>query len=135
MLKTVKDVTALYCRTASAYGHGIWAQKALLLQYAEDQGLTSGEVVVFIDDGYSGLTFHRHSFLQMLEHIYSGEIKTVVAKDLTRYGRNWMDVYDLARRLREQYGVKLLTVKEGDFLEDEFGPQNLLAALEGGAVK
>lgn len=135
MSKTANKMTALYCRTAQSSHIAIEAQKQLLLQYAQDQGLDTDEVAFFIDDGFSGLTLDRPELQRVLAGIRAGEIVGVVAKDLPRYGRNWLEVYELARDLREQFGVKLLAVQDGDIYEGQSPIVDALlhAALEGSA--
>ena len=73
----------------------------------------------------------------MLAGIRAGEVGEVVAKDATRYGRNCLEVHELARDLRERYGVKLLTVMDGDFVQAHDGLVTALlrAASKGGAQK
>lgn len=135
MSKTANKITALYCRTARSSDAAIENQKQLLLQYAQDQGLGTDEVAFFIDDGFSGLTLDRPELQRVLTGIRAGEIGSVVAKDLPRYGRDWLAVYELARDLRKQFGVKLLTVQDGDIYEGQSPIVDALlhAALEGGA--
>lgn len=135
MSKTANKMTALYCRTARNSDIAIEVQKQMLLQYAQDQGLATDEVSFFIDDGFSGLTLDRPELQRVLAGIQTGEIGGVVAKDLSRYGRDWLAVYELARELREQFGVTLLTVQDGDFYEGQRHIVDALlhAALEGGA--
>ena len=137
MSKTANRITALYCRTAQSSYIGIEAQKQLLLQYAKDRGLGMDEVAFYTDDGFSGTTLDRPAFQRMLAGIRAGEVGEVVAKDATRYGRNCLEVCELARHLRKQYGVKLLTVMDGDFLQahDVRVAALLRAALKGGARK
>ena len=135
MSKTANKITALYCRTAQSSDTGIEGQKQLLLQYARDHGLGPDELAVYIDDGFSGLTFQRPAFQRVLAGVQSGEIGEVVAKDVCRYGRNCEELYALARDLRKQHGVKLLTVMDGDFYREQtqFMDAILCLALEGGA--
>lgn len=134
MSKTANNMTALYCRTAWNSDIAIEVQKQMLLHYAQDQGLGTDEVAFFIDDGFSGLTLDRPELQRVLAGICAGEIGGVVAKDLPRYGRDWLAVYELARELREQFDVKLLTVQDGDFYEGQRPIVDALlhAALEGG---
>lgn len=137
MSKTANKITALYCRTAQGSHTAIELQKHLLLQYAQGQGLGMDEVAFFIDDGFSGLTLDRPELQRVLAGIRAGEIRAVVAKDLPRYGRNYLEVHELARDLWEQYGVKLLTVMDGDFYQEQAQLVDTLlhAALKGGARK
>ncbi len=137
MTKTANKITALYCRTAQSSPFGIEHQKQLLLHYAQDRGLGPDDVAFFIDDGFSGTTLDRPAFQRMLSGIRAGEVGEVVTKDEPRYGRNCLEVHELARDLREQYGVKLLTVMDGDFFQAHDGLVTALlrADSKGGARK
>lgn len=84
----------------------IQAQKKMLQQFAEQHGFT--DAVCFIDNGYSGLTLNRPAFSKMDMAIQAGDIHTVIARDISRIGRNIFDVLPWIDRLRER-DVKLMT--------------------------
>ena len=65
-------------------------QSILLRQYAEEHGF---EVVdEYADDGYSGTNFDRPEVQRMLDDAKSGRIDTIIVKDLSRFGRNYIEV-------------------------------------------
>lgn len=84
----------------------IQAQKKLLQQLAKQHGFT--DTVCFIDNGHSGLTFDRPAFSQMEAAIRAGNIHAVMARDVTRIGRNIFEVLSWADGLAKK-NVKLIT--------------------------
>ncbi len=88
-------ITALYCRLRQDDGregesNSIVNQKALLKEYARKHGFK--HLQCFVDDGYSGTSFDRPSFREMEQLIESGKVGTVIVKDMSRLGRNYLQV-------------------------------------------
>ena len=88
-------ITALYCRLSQDDGregesNSIVNQKALLNEYARKNRFKN--LRFFVDDGYSGTTFDRPAFREMEKMIENGEIGTVIVKDMSRLGRNYLQV-------------------------------------------
>ena len=88
-------ITALYCRLSQDDGregesNSIVNQKALLNEYARKNRFKN--LKFFVDDGYSGTTFDRPAFREMEKIIENGEIGTVIVKDMSRLGRNYLQV-------------------------------------------
>ena len=110
-----EKITALYCRLSQDDGrdgesNSISNQKQLLLQHAHQLGLLHTEY--FIDDGISGTSFNRPGFLRMQQLVEQGKIGTIIVKDLSRFGRNYLEV---GRYLELQYptlGVRFIAVQE-----------------------
>ena len=97
MNRQLKDnrITALYCRLSQDDGregesNSIVNQKALLNEYARKNRFKN--LQFFVDDGYSGTTFDRPAFREMEKMIENGEIGTVIVKDMSRLGRNYLQV-------------------------------------------
>lgn len=93
--KQQTGITALYCRLSRDDGgagdsNSIANQKKLLSKYAKDCGLTKTRC--YVDDGYTGTNFRRPGFQQMLEDIELGFVSTVVVKDMSRLGRDYLQV-------------------------------------------
>ena len=91
MLGATNKITALYCRLSqederSGASLSIENQKSILLAYAKQNYFHNP--VCFVDDGYSGTSFERPGFQQMLNEIEAGRVSTVIVKDLSRFGRN-----------------------------------------------
>ena len=83
--------TALYCRLSQDDGiegdsNSIQNQKAILQKFAEEHHFPSP--CFYVDDGFSGGTFQRPAFQQMISDMANGEIGIIVTKDLSRLGRN-----------------------------------------------
>ena len=85
---------ALYCRLSVDNGNfggsvSIETQKILLEQYCKDHKIT--DYKFYCDDGCSGTNFDRPSFKKMLSDIDEGKINLVIVKDLSRFGRNYVE--------------------------------------------
>lgn len=86
-------VTALYCRLScdddnDGESLSIENQKKLLTQYADEKGFFNTRF--YVDDGISGTTFERDGFKAMLNDVQNGEVKTVIVKDMSRFGRDYI---------------------------------------------
>ena len=86
-------ITALYCRLSSdddlqGESNSITNQKSILKKYADDNGFKNTEF--YVDDGFSGTNFERPDFKRMTDDIEKGLVGTVITKDLSRLGRNYL---------------------------------------------
>lgn len=109
-------VTALYCRLSrddelQGESNSISNQKRILEAFAKDKGLLNCKF--FVDDGWSGANFDRPSFTEMMEGVESGEIKTVVTKDLSRLGRNYLQVGMYTEMVFPRKGVRYIAINDG----------------------
>lgn len=107
--------TALYERLSHddelvGESNSISNQKKLLMDYAEAQGLSKPRH--FTDDGISGTRFDRPAFLEMMEEIEKGNIGTVLVKDMSRLGRDYLKVGQIVEMFRQK-GVRLIAVNDG----------------------
>lgn len=84
----------------------IKAQKEMLQQFAIQQGFI--DTTCFVDNGHSGLNFDRPAFSEMEAAIQAGNIHAVMARDISRIGRNLFDVLSWVDGLNER-NVKLIT--------------------------
>lgn len=108
-------ITALYCRLSQDDGregesNSISNQKDILLSYAKLHGFH--RTVFFVDDGYSGTTFNRPGFQQMQQQIENGEIDTVIVKDLSRFGRNYLEVGEYLEIKYPLKGIRFIAIQE-----------------------
>lgn len=90
-----EKITALYCRLSQDDGregesNSIINQKSLLNEYARKHHFKN--LQYFVDDGFSGTVFDRPDFRRMEQMIEAGEIGTVIVKDMSRLGRNYLQV-------------------------------------------
>lgn len=86
-------------------------QKALLLDFLK----THPELrlrKIHVDDGYSGVSFQRPAFQEMLADIKKGLVKCIVVKDLSRFGRNWLEVGEYVQHLFPFLGVRFISVND-----------------------
>ena len=125
--------TALYCRLSRDDGgdmesNSISNQKKLLEQNAKSLGL--GNTRCYIDDGYTGTNFNRPGFQQMLEDIELGYISTVIVKDLSRLGRNYVEVGNYTESYFPDRDIRFIAVNDmvdSDEGESEIAPfKNIL---------
>ena len=65
-----------------------------------------------IDDGYSGATFDRPSFLKMIEDIKAGTVNCVIVKDLSRFGRNFVEAGRYIDQIFPEYGVRFIAIND-----------------------
>ena len=95
MLRQSDKITALYCRLSrddelQGDSNSIVNQKAILSKYAKENHFSN--TLFFVDDGYSGTNFNRPSWSELLERIENGEVATLIVKDMSRLGRDYLKV-------------------------------------------
>lgn len=88
-------ITALYARLSKddeqqGESLSIENQKRILETFARDNGFLNCRF--FVDDGWSGANFQRPGFMEMMDCVENGEVKCVITKDLSRMGRNYLQV-------------------------------------------
>jgi len=88
-------ITALYCRLSrddelAGDSNSITNQKAILAKYAEDNGFRN--IAYYVDDGWSGTNFDRPDFQRMIADMDAGKISTIIVKDMSRLGRDYLKV-------------------------------------------
>ena len=110
-----EKITALYCRLSQDDGmegesNSIANQREILLNYAHKNGYLNTQV--FADDGYSGTNFERPDFIRMERLIEEGKVATVIVKDLSRFGRNYLDVGNFLEIKYPTLGVQFIAIQE-----------------------
>ena len=116
MIKQAENkITALYCRLSQDDGregesNSISNQKEILAQYTRANGFHN--TMFFVDDGISGTTFDRPDFQRMQRMIENGEIGVVIVKDLSRFGRNYLDVGEYLEIKYPTLGVRFIAIQE-----------------------
>lgn len=86
-------------------------QKELILSFVETQEDIQIHTIR-VDDGYSGVDFQRPAFQQMLEDIKKGEVDCVITKDLSRFGRNHIEVGKYIERIFPYLGVRFIAIND-----------------------
>ena len=109
------EITALYCRLSrddeySGDSMSIQNQKAMLQHYADENGHTNCRF--FIDDGVSGTTFERKGFQEMIAEIENGNVGTVIVKDLSRLGREYLQTGYYTEIMFPKYDVRFIAVND-----------------------
>lgn len=109
-------ITALYCRLSQDDGNvgdsmSITSQKAILEKTAREMGFHNTSF--YVDDGYSGTNFNRPAFKQMIADIEDGKIGTVLSKDLSRLGRNYIESGSYIEIFFPQHNVRYIAVNDG----------------------
>lgn len=123
-----EGITALYCRLSRDDGkegesNSIANQKKLLQKYAKENGFQN--LKVYADDGFTGTNFNRPDFQRMIEDVEMGYVSTVIVKDMSRFGRNYLEVGYYTDTYFPEKKIRFIAVNdcidsaEGD---DEFAP-------------
>ena len=86
-------------------------QKSLIMDYLKDKHDIQ-VVSIREDDGYSGVDFNRPSFQLMLEDVKKGIIDCIIVKDLSRFGRNYIEVGRYLEKLFPMLGVRFIAVND-----------------------
>ena len=107
--------TALYCRLSQDDGiegdsNSIQNQKTILQKFAEDHHFPSP--CFYVDDGFSGGTFQRPAFQQMISDMENGEIGIIVTKDLSRLGRNQLHTGLYIEERFPMFGVRYIAIND-----------------------
>ena len=127
--KKSRDVTAfLYARLSrddnmDGESYSIGNQKKLLIKVAKEKGYTN--LVHFFDDGISGVTMDRPGFADMIQQLEQGKAAAVFVKDLSRLGRNYIEVGRLTEEFFPNHDIRLVAVSDNidtDEGENELAP-------------
>lgn len=114
--KKSRDVTAfLYERLSrddnlEGKSYSIGNQKKLLAKVAKEKGYTN--LVHFLDDGISGVTMDRPGFVEMIRQLEQGKAAAVFVKDLSRLGRNYIEVGRLTEEFFPDHDIRLVAVSD-----------------------
>jgi len=112
----VLPLTAAYVRLSKEDGRGteesvsIENQKMMLVKHIRDNGWELAEI--YQDDGFTGTNQKRPAFQRMIADVKSGFINTILIKDLSRLGRNYLDVGNLAEIFLPDHGCELISLNE-----------------------
>ena len=104
-------------------------QKDLIMEFLKSK--TDIEVVsVRADDGYSGVDFNRPNFQLLLEDIKKGKVDCVIVKDLSRFGRNYIEVGRYLEKIFPALGVRFIAINDNYDSMDPNGSQEIVAAFK-----
>jgi len=116
-MKQLDKMTALYCRLSqedlqAGESMSIQNQKLILQKYADQNHLFNTHF--FVDDGFSGVNFDKREGLQsMLREVEAGRVSTVVVKDLSRLGRDYLKVGELIEIVFPEHEVRFIAINDG----------------------
>ena len=123
-------ITALYCRLSQddmleGESNSITNQKAILKKYADENGFCN--TAYYVDDGVSGTTWEREGFQAMLADIEAGKVGTVITKDLSRLGRDYLKTGEYIEIVFPDHDVRYIAINDG---VDTFKSENELMAFK-----
>lgn len=109
-------ITAIYCRLShddelAGESNSIVNQKAILSKYAKEQGFRN--IQFFVDDGYSGANFNRPDWQRMISLVEADQVEILLAKDMSRIGRNYLEVGFYTEMLFPKHNVRFIAVNSG----------------------
>ena len=122
------NITALYARLSQedaldGESNSIANQKKILLKYAMDNGFPNP--TFFIDDGVSGVTFDRPGWNEMIGLSEAGKVKTVIVKDMSRMGRDYLKVGYYTESFFAERDIRYIAINDGvdsDKGDNDFTP-------------
>ena len=128
-----QKITILYERLSvdderNGESNSITNQKRLLEEYADRNGFTP--YIHLSDDGYSGTGWNRPGWLKLMEEVEAGNVATLIFKDMTRFGRDYLRVGLYMEMFREK-GIRLIAINDGVDTsqgEDDFTPFRAIIA-------
>ena len=115
-INTQDKITALYCRLSrddelQGDSNSIIHQKEILRKYAQDNGFKNIEF--FVDDGFSGTNFNRPDWQRLLERINNDEVGTIIVKDMSRLGRDYLKVGMYTEMLFPEKYIRFIAINNG----------------------
>lgn len=129
MLKVRKN--GLYLRLSIADGdlgkdnkdesNSIDNQRTLLVNFVQDRDDMSDEYIEYVDDGYSGTNFERPAFKSMIEDAKTGKIDTIIVKDFSRFGRDYIGVGDYLEQVLPILGIRFISLNNNYDSNDYLG--------------
>ena len=126
--KIQTGITALYCRLSRDDGtdnesNSITNQKKLLQKYAKEHSF--GNTRYYVDDGYTGTNFNRPGFQKLLEDMDMGYVTTLIVKDMSRLGRDYLQVGYYTDSYFPDHNIRFIAINDcvdSDDGENEFTP-------------
>ncbi len=111
-----QKITVLYCRLSNedaldGESNSIANQRSILQAYADTHGFTNTRV--FIDDGYTGTNFNRPGIQEALSLVEQGLVSTFIVKDMSRFGRDYLQVGQYTELIFPSYDVRFIAINDG----------------------
>ena len=110
-----QKITILYCRLSNedmlaGESNSVQNQKSILTHYAADHGFTNTRILV--DDGYTGTNFNRPGVQEGLSLVEQGLVGTWIVKDMSRFGRDYLQVGRFTEIVFPIYDVRFIAVND-----------------------
>lgn len=108
-------ITALYCRLSrddntDRESNSIANQKKMLQAYAKENHM--GNTKFYVDDGYTGTNFNRPGFQELLDDIEMGYVSTIIVKDMSRFGREYLQVGYYTENYFPDHNVRFIAIND-----------------------
>lgn len=115
-MRQSEKITALYCRLSrddelQGDSNSIVNQKNILSKYAKENGFKNMQFIV--DDGYSGTNFNRPGWNELLDLIESNKVETIIVKDMSRLGRDYLKVGFYTEVLFVEKNIRFIAINNG----------------------
>lgn len=116
MFDNNEKITALYCRLSrddelDGESNSILTQKKILQRYADENGFKNCRF--YVDDGITGTTFNRPDLQRMIADCEDKKVSTVLVKDMSRFGRNYLEVGYYTEIFFPENGIRFIAVNDG----------------------
>lgn len=118
---------ALYLRLSVEDGdlvdesNSIKNQRSLVLEYVAKLGFSNYKLQEYIDDGFSGKNFNRPGVQELFKNVKQGIVKVIIVKDLSRFGRNYLEVGDYIEKIFPALEVRFIAINNGFDSNDYLG--------------
>ena len=120
----VTECIAVYIRLSSedndvdggikAESNSVSAQRMLINEFIKKQDeFADCRVAEYVDDGYSGTNFNRPGFQRMMEDARAGRIRSIVIKDFSRFGRDYLEVGNYLEKILPILGIRIISINDG----------------------
>ncbi len=133
--KQTKNIVGLYLRLShdderAGESLSIENQRSILLKYVEEKGWEIYNI--YIDDGISGTTFERPGVQRLLDDAKNGIINTIIVKDLSRFGRNYIQVGQYIDYIFPLYGIRFIALQDNvDTANKESSAMEMMPIMNG----
>ena len=125
----------VYCRLSSEDGDNaesdsIGNQRQIIQDFLKNE---DNVVIVdyYSDDGYSGTTFNRPEFKRLFNALTNGDINTIIVKDLSRFGRNYIEVGNYIEQIFPLYNIRFIAINDNiDSYKDPKSINNVIVPFK-----
>ena len=110
-----ENIAVMYLRLSKEDGektesNSISNQREIINSYVKRNQITM--VKEYVDDGYSGATFDRPNFKEMMKDAYDKKFDTIIVKDLSRFGRDYIEAGKYIQRIFPENGIRFISVND-----------------------